>query len=249
MKVAVLTIAYNDEKNLAACVRNWAGVVDKHLVLVSAVPWHGTVYPRDKSFEIAKELGADAILGGWKSEAEQRNYGLDILMDYDYVLIVDSDEFFTKEDQQKILQHLREKPMVIVGYPKATVVYWKTPEYVLDPTDECIMPLVIDPKAVKFLKARGLIYREGDGNPNDYMAQIDATWHHFSYVRTDEQIQQKLTSYEHADEVKGLEDWYENVWKKWEPGSDIFVRPRGREKSIAVYRPAPQEIIDLFDAK
>lgn len=246
MKIAVLTIVYNDEKNLQACIKNWKDVANKHLVLVSEVPWKGPTYPRDKSYEMAYDMGVEAILGRWKSEAMQRNWGLARLLDYDYVLIVDSDEFFTKEDQEKLFRQLKDSTWIGVGCPKNTIVYWKTPEYILAPGDESRMVLVVDPKAILFTEARSMSYLNGKNDPNDFVISMDVTSHHFSYVKTDEGVMQKLTSYEHAESIVGLDNWYENVWKKWTPGCDLLVRPRGTEPSRAIYSPAPQEIIDLF---
>jgi len=248
MRIAIETLCYNDEKNLKACIKNWRGVVDKHLVLVSEKPWHGPTYERDKSYEIALEMGADAVLGRWQSESEQRNWGLARLYDYDWVLIIDSDEFFTKDDQKILLKRLNQKDSWFpVAYPKNIIVYWKTPEYILFPTDVARFILVVDPKSVLFTFARNANYINGDGNTKDCITYIDITSHHFSYVRTDEQILQKLTSYEHADTINDLTSWYVNVWSKWEPGSNMIVRPQGIEQSKAVYSPAPKEIIELFE--
>lgn len=246
MKIGIVTICYNDQYNVAACVKNWKGVVDKHMVLVSEKPWKGPAYPRDKSFEVARSLGAEAVLGRWPSEAQQRNWALGRMLDYDYCLIVDSDEFFTKEDQQKLFKQLEETTWISSGCPKNTIVYWKTPEYVLDPTDESRMVLVVDPKSIIFTEARNYIFLNGDNDPNEFITPLNVTSHHFSYVRTDEQVLQKLTSYEHAESIIGLQKWYDEVWTKWTPNSEMLVRPRGTEPSKAIYKPAPKEIVDLF---
>ncbi len=245
-KFAVCTIVYNDEVNVKACIKNWKGVVDKHLVLVSETPWKGEVYKCDKSYDIALDMGVDAVLGRWVSEADQRNWGLARLYDYDHVLIVDADEFFTRENQEKILDFLDALEWCPVSTPKNTHVYWKTYEYVLDPGDESRMILSVDPKSVLFTEARTIKFINGNGDTNHYLKHPDVASHHFSYVKTNEAVLQKLTSYEHAESIVGLREWYENVWLKWEPGSDMLVRPRGVEPSKAIYRPAPQEIIDLF---
>jgi len=247
MHIGVLTLCYNDEKNLKACIKNWQGLIDKHLVLVSEKPWHGPEYELDNSYKIAIEMGVDAVLGRWQNEAEQRNWGLAYLYNYDYVLIIDSDEFFTRKDQEIILKFLNETSWVPVAYPKNTIVYWKTPDYVLSPTDIARLILVVDPKSVLFKFARNADYINGSTKLIDHITYVNITSHHFSYVRTDKQILQKLTSYEHSNTLNNLDIWYENVWSKWKPGSDILVRSQGIEKSRAIYSPAPLEIQQLFE--
>jgi len=106
MKIAVLTIAYNEEEYIRACIRQFKPL--HHLVLVSTRNWKG-VELHNKTAIIARQEGAEVIEAYWDNETNQRNYGLARLYDYDYVLIVDADEFYTPDDIQKIKDTLGDE--------------------------------------------------------------------------------------------------------------------------------------------
>ncbi len=253
MKIAVCTIAYNESKYIGACIDSWKDIVDKHLVLVSVLPWEGSVIENDTTYEIAKESGADTILSYWETEAIQRDWGLAYLHDYDYVLIVDPDEFYTKEDQHKIIDAMESRKnqwgetMAKISAFKVSkiVTYWKTPEYVFDPIDKHKPLVAVDPKQVRFYEHRQVQPKDCSARFQTQVYPIDVICHHMSWVKTDEKVREKIQSFSHRDNV--YKNWYENVWLKWESGSDIMVRPYGVENSIAIKKPAPQEIIDLIE--
>lgn len=245
-KYAVATIAYNEAEIIGACIRNWKGLVDKHLVLVSSKPWNGKSYPDDGTADIARKLGAEVVVGDWTTEAFQRNEGLAILYDYDYVLIVDPDELYEKETQQNILKALN-KPIDISWRSDKHLqafriehikTYWKTTDYTVDPEDHHKPIVAVDPKQ--------LICHEHRQFGADYVPIIKGTCHHVSWVKSDEKVKEKIQSYSHADAIE--KEWYQNVWKEWKPGSGLQVKPyfTEKDKAIATYSPAPQEILDLL---
>ena len=161
-KIAVCSIAHNEEEIIGACVKNWKGKVDKHLVLISSRPWNNEVMESDKTVEIAKREGAEVIVGFWNSEPEMRNWGLARLYDYDYVLIVDPDELYTEEDQKRIITRLNDpfdyinrvmKPLACFRVEKM-LTYWKTTDYIFDPPDAHKPFIAVDPKQVRFWNKR-----------------------------------------------------------------------------------------------
>lgn len=250
MKIAVLTIAFNEPQYIAPCIDQWKGIVASHLVLVSKRTWNGTEHEGDTTAETATKMGADVVDGSWKSEADQRNYGLSLLKDCDYVIINDADEFYTLEDRYRLIRTIQEDRQRRPGYTirrgNTMLTYWKTHEYVIDPPDQHLPTIVVDPNKVICTEHRQFALSKPVRDPgvrySEECGELKVQMHHFSWVRTDEQVKEKIAAYSHADIVSP--DWYESVWLKWTPG-DMKVRPYGREQSIAVYRPAPQEITDL----
>lgn len=240
MTFAVLTLAYNEEDTINAVMKNWDGKVDKHLVLHSAKPWCGDPLPKDNTKEIVEHYKhAEFIQMNWKSEAKQRNWGLAYLYDYDYVLIVDADELYTEDDIKIILDRLEnpkpEDEYKFVYRIKTVKTYFKTLDYRLDPVDTHLPIIAVDPK--------NILFREHRFSEFPFQAIIPVTMHHLSYARGDEKMKTKFKHFSHADDVK--ENWYDNVYKQWEPGSDMIVRAYGHEKSIAIKDPAPDEIKQL----
>jgi glycosyltransferase involved in cell wall biosynthesis len=244
-KLAICTVAYNESEYIEKCIEKWKGKVDKHLVLVSTRPWNGEPQEYDGTAELAKKAGAEVIIRYWRTEAEQRNWGLAYLYDYDYVLIIDPDEFYIEEDQQKILKAL-ENPTIEgkktpVFVPKEMVTYWKTTDYIFDPADKHKPTIAIDPKKGTFLQHRCPQPFDGSVPFLEPVGRIDVTCHHFSWVHSDKKVEEKIQSYSHTDVIPT--NWYEDVWLKWEPNSNIQIRPYGVEQSTAKYSPAPKEIL------
>jgi len=243
MRLACLTLSYNDEDLIGAVIKNWQGIVEKHLVLHSDKPWHGKEEKPDRTEEIVKSFPhTEFIRLAWKNEAEQRNWGLARLYDFDYVLIVDSDEFYTRKDQKKILEKISDRSRFYDNYDCYRIAnvrtYFKTTDYILDPPDTHKPVVAVNPKKILFKEAR---------IPNtDYQILIDATLHHLSYCRSDEKIKSKLEHFEHYNQIK--KDWFEKVWLKWTPEMED-IRAYGHEKSKAKYSPLPEEIKNLIKGR
>lgn len=243
-RYAVATIAYNEAEYIGACILNWRGLVDRHLVLVSSRPWNGAAVKDDGTASIARRFGAEVIVSDWETEAQQRNFAIAHLYDYDYIFIVDADELYTRKTQ-KSLSDLLEHPIdsswrtdrqVPAFRIERMITYWKNSDYVFVPEDKHKPIIAIDPKQ--------LYCHEHRQFNTDYAPLVLGECHHFSWAKSDEKVAEKIRSFSHADVIK--DGWYENVWKKWTPGCGLQVRPYGNEESIAEYRPAPKEILDLI---
>lgn len=238
MKVAVCSIAYNEEEWIERCIKQFQPFGLRHLVLLSTKPWNGSPQEPDRTEQIAKDAGAEVIIGYWETEAQQRNFGLSYLYDYDFVLIVDPDEFYTQKDIQTWLDSLDvSEPSYRV---KNIKTYWKTPEYVFSPPDNHEPIVAVNPKKAVFYEHRQ-IRKFTDDVPEFNQPVLPIQMHHMSWVKSDKKVKEKIQSYSHADDIPL--NWYEDVWLKWEPGSKTLIRPYGAEKSIAVRDPAPPDII------
>jgi hypothetical protein len=223
MSIAVLSIAFNEEDIIGACVRNWKGKVDKHLVLVSSRSWNEEVLESDRTADIAKKEGAEVIVGYWDSEPEMRNWGLARLYDYDIVLIVDPDELYCEEDQLRIFEAVKNPwdeinrmvRKIPVFAAEKMITYWKTTDYIFDPPDKHKPFIAVDPKKVRFWNKRELMGITKEPPNIEQADLIDVTIHHLSWVKSDEKAKEKINTYSHKEDIPWW--WYDKVWKNWTP--------------------------------
>lgn len=253
MKLGVSIIAYNEAENIKACIRNWEGVADRIVVLVSVTPWNGSPVGEDNTYLLAKQTSAEVVLGCWKTEHEQRTYGLAMMRDCDFVLQVDPDEFYTKSDQQ-IIKNKLSNPIDVSYRPdvppaafrtERIVTFWKDFHHVLSPEDNHKPVIAVDPKQAYGYEHRNFALMTEPRGSIPFMPLIPVTTYHLSWVKSDAKVKEKIQSYSHHDAISN--DWYDNVWKRWEHGSDLQVRPYGEEASIVVDGELPEEIRSLFN--
>lgn len=240
MKVASLCIAYKEERLIKHHLKHLEGKVDKALVLVSESPYHQFEDGQpDRTGEIALKMGADVVKGSWSVEHDQRNYGLSLLRMYDYVLVLDPDEFILEKDWNILLEGLEERVFKKPAYKAPSyVTYWKK-GYVLDPTDTHKPLFLVNPREVTFEHYRGI-------SSEVYDSPIQFPIHHMSWARTDEEMKKKLLTFSHAKEFNGME-WYERVWKTWTPLS-TYLHPLTREKwHQAIPYPVPVELQPIIE--
>lgn len=241
-KVAALTVAFNEEKLIKPCVRQfkypYLGGDIFHLVLVSEKPWRGS-YPPDNTGKVALKTGADHVrLGDWADQATQFNSGLDYLneLGYEWAIIADADEFYTRDGLNTLLGRIEWSEYNALRASDMRV-YWKTPEFLIVP-DQHDSPIVAIKTDQKFTDKR---------NADVFFNYIDAPLYHFSYVRSDEEMLKKIESFEHSHEFD-KQKWYNEVWLKWD-GDKENLHPVVPEQFKRVVRsPAPREIWDNYYA-
>ncbi len=242
-KLAVITPAYKDENLITACINQFKTFGLRHLILVSAKPWGG-ITPKGEDFTatIAKKLGAEVHVQYWPDEVAQRNWGLAYLYDYDYVITVDADEFFTQKDIQRMIDVLNNTDEPCYRAPNIKT-YWKTSEYRYEPGDQHEPIIAVNPKKCRFYDCRHLA-KIDDNVPEMYQPIMPIQMYHFSWVRPDARIDEKLDIFSNILDIK--DNWYQDIWLKWVPEDTENVRPYGKEKSKIIKDPAPDEIIDLY---
>ena len=207
MKVAVVAIALNEERFIGPWLQHIPDWVNTKCVLVSEKPWFGdqNVF-RDDTYEVAEANGAMVIKRPWETEHEQRNFGQDLFGDYDWIIVLDPDEFFDDETWLK-LHDFMENPADNNAYCAVSQkVYWKD-GWKADPDRDCT-PLILVRPGVRFVDKRVV----GTG-----FGLIDIYTHHFSWARTDMEVYEKITHYAHANDFDTVK-WFNDVWKTWEPG-------------------------------
>ncbi len=241
MKVSILTVAYNEERFIRACIRQFKDFpIEEHLVLVSEKPWHGATYPVDKTAQIAEAEGATVVTGEWPSEDTQRNYGVDWLDESDWILIVDADELYVRASIENMLSFLKIAPPEPKAYGIAKLrTYWKDTDHIIYPEESGGGIVAVRP-GTTFVDKRG----------------IDVPWgflpktvimNHLSYVRTNSEMQKKLSSFEHQHEI--VPGWYDNVWMKWDYGMHDLHPVNPKVFHMAKRTELPDSLKGLLDAK
>lgn len=242
--IAVLTTAFNEEKLIGPCVRqfkrNYLGYNIYHMILVSEKPWRGNWDSRaEEVADIAWNEGAEFIkTGKWETQAQQLNYGLAILQkNFDWVFIVDSDEYYESIDIHRLALETLNPGIDSIYVPKMNV-YWKTSQFVISPP-QTDTPIVAVKTNRRFHDKRNLIAE------NKFMS--DVTLHHFSYVRDDQDMLKKIESFEHSNEFD-REYWYNNKWLQWHEDMEDLHPVVPEQFKKAVHMPAPKEIEENFYA-
>lgn len=203
MDVAVLTVTYRDNRFIQTCVRQFRPFVQSHVFFLSQSPWHGVPDGNWKETEnIILSCGAECVVGCWESEAEQRNAGVMYLRNFDWILIVDTDERYEEKSIRLLLQFL-EKDATLPAYGIGRILtYWKDTETVVDPEESGGLIVAIRP-TVQFVDKRCINQEWG------FLPQ-DIVMHHLSYVRTNEEMKRKIETFEHHNEI--VDNWYEEKW-------------------------------------
>lgn len=242
MRLGAITVTFNEENLIDACINQFDGFDIEHLILVSKEPWHGN-YKMDNTWLKAKMHEAsnekvNVVVDYWPSCAEQFNYGMDLMWKtgHDWVLIVDTDEFYTPMDLGIIIEELRETKAEALCAQYMSV-YWKTPDFKIIPNQND-QPII----AIKSSKRFSYI-RESDCTKQ----MSNAEMFHLSYVRTDESAKKKIDVFEHHNEFD-KENWYNEKWLKWNLEMEDLHPVVPSQFKQAVYDPVPDSIKNLLNA-
>ena len=234
MRISVCTVAYNEAEWIEACIRQFRPYIERHIVLVSSIPWLGQRARDDGTANIASEAGAEVYVQHWATESEQRNWGLARLYDSDYVLIIDADEFFARSGLERLMAELEQATDSCFRAAEMRT-YWKTKDYVCYPYEAWDSPVIaVDPKREKFSMQRQLQPVNEDRRLKPPVLPV--TLHHMSWVKSDEKVQEKIRTFSHAGHIRP--GWFENIWQKWKPDLDD-IAPYGHDRIRAIYEPCP----------
>jgi len=228
MNIGVLTNAFCEERFISLCIKQFKDFELDHVVLNSLESWNGQKHS-DSTEKIAQENGATVISRTWQNEAEQFNWGLDYLSDKDWVLIVDSDERYTHREIDRILNALHVVSNDVIKIANMNV-YWKNSDYVIVPK-QIDKPVIAVRPNVRFIDKRRV---------DEDFTIADNLMHHFSYVRTNEEMKKKIESFSHANEI--VNNWYEEKWLKWSPEMKNLHPVVPSQFEQAVYFPCPVEV-------
>lgn len=225
---------YENSGFLQESIRRIYPLMKKILILLNFRPWNGEGDParlHETLDDIRNFYDPDrkimVVSSYWKSEGEQRNYGKELLaqLGIGWCLVIDDDEFYNYDQMKMVVDGLAENPNYVLLTPQR--VYWKNADF-------CIANM---PAAAPFICRTPSSETIFDSNRN--LTVYYGPWatfkadeiimHHYSYVRTDEQLQRKLRTFSHAHEYP-LQEWYQKVWLDWSPDmEDLHPNPAGRD--------------------
>lgn len=232
MTLGCVSIAYKEERFIPKFIQAMQDRVDEILILNSIVPWNGD-FENDDTANIAESLGASVIRYDWKSEEEQRNAGQEYFGDKDWIIIMDPDEYFVKEEWKKLINFLEDAPLdaYVTG---AQNTYWKS-GFIIDPQEDYKQIVAVRPN-VRFIDKR-VVDSQWDYAPT--------TLDHFSWARTDEECWRKINSYAHAKEFDTLK-WFSEVWQSDRVENLHPLTPPSLEKAIRCILPTELEELSLW---
>jgi len=229
--VAILTNAFREEKLIKNCIKQFKNYNLFHIVLAPNKSWNAGLQ-QDDTPALAKKYGADLVIeGDFKTEAQQFNYGLNLLRDYKYVWIVDADERYLQKDIRTNLETFKNAQGDVIKINNMPV-YWKTRDYEIVPAQRDDPIIAVKPH-INFVKARSAEYKSA--------SWIVERMYHLSYVRSDEDMLKKIKTFSHADEFDLLE-WYSNKWLSWTTDMTDLHPVVPPQFKMAVYNPLPEEI-------
>ena len=232
MRLAIETIVYQEPRLIPKFIQHYQDKVEEILVLSSTKPWRGKSDGIDNTASIARSLGVTVIEHDWDDETSQRNAGLSYLYDYDWVIVLDPDEYVSNSDWLGLIQTLEraEAPAYVVEHQR---VFYKDKE--VFPHSDYQQLIALRPTQSQFVDKRVVNSVYG-------VAPVDLF--HFSWSRTDEEVLRKITHYSHADEL--IPNWYEEVWKSDRKKNLHPKDPEVLAALIEAELPPELEALDLF---
>lgn len=198
MRVGLYTICYNEQRFIGPFLDHIPEWVDEKIVLVSTLPWQGEPDEQDQTAEIARSKGATVVENAWIDEAEQRNTGMSMLVDCDWVIVMDPDELLSKKEWEKLRVFCEVATARAYVVEKQRVFYKNKEVY---PCHDYQQIILVRP-GVEFVEKRNV-------NCHYDVAPIELL--HFSWARTNKEVWSKISHYSHANEMD-IEGWYKNVW-------------------------------------
>jgi glycosyltransferase involved in cell wall biosynthesis len=106
-KLSVLVPVFNEEANVADCLRSLNGVADEMVVVDS--------FSTDKTLEIARAMGAKVLQREYQYSTSQKNWALERL-EHPWVLILDADERLTEPLREEIRRLMRMETLPQNGF-------------------------------------------------------------------------------------------------------------------------------------
>lgn len=217
LRVAATVIAYNEGRYIIPNLKQYPSEVEKIIVCASTVPWFGSA--QETAGEMLTKLQewrdprVQVVKKHWKKEHDQRNWGIAMLYDYDWIITLDPDEFFDKAGWEKLLTELESAPAdadVVVCNRMTT--YWRDHDHIWDEEGTHKPIIAVRPKSA------GATYWEKRETIQECRLTAKVEMHHLSWVRSDAEVWAKISNYSHAVDFD-IKEWFENVWKNGTPDS------------------------------
>lgn len=208
MKIAGLTIIYNEATLVPGCIESLKPIVDKHLFMVSAKPYFKNDFPQDNTIELIESLGGEVIEGYWSLEHKQRNEGIAMLQDYDWIVCTDADMWLEQSEALKLRDYLSVTKCDALVSPQ--ISYWHDTDHVLVGDD--FQPMIAVKPSVRFAEKACV--------PCPYDVAPIIT-HHINWCAPKD-IYKKVMTYSHSDEFDG-DAWYKQYYLGWKEGQKAVL--------------------------
>lgn len=231
MKLAALSLVYNEEKLVPGCIRSLRPFVKQHIMVVGLKPYFGKSEPIDNSGKISQAEGATVLEGYYSMDHHQRNAGLDLLepMGYDWIICTDVDMWFEHKTVEALIERLadvKEDAVIMSQYS-----YWRDTDHRL--VKDTFMPVVAVRPHVRFVHI---------GNVGIDCHKInDLFCHHLAWCAPKD-IHKKVMTYSHHQELGGpafWEPWYKQCYLGWKEGQQAIFK--GARFDVEV-NPLPEEL-------
>ena len=238
MKLGAAIPVLNEWRFMPAVTGQLLRIVDRLVLLrghrsQSGAPVEALVRPPKLDARV------ELLDGSWRSEAQTRNAGMDYLNDCDYVVMIDSDEILVDRDLETLKAMCAEGKHAAVSVKLYTC--WKTPEYRIDPPEDGTIKMVL----------RRDVRIHGVREIRASFVAADVWCRHLSYVRSDEEVREKIRLSGHAHEIRP--DWYENVWKAWDRNpalEDLHpVHPPAYKRAVKVDDGELQAVLERWGCR
>jgi len=228
-KIGAQYCVYEDSGTLTESIQRIYPYVDAIQILLNYRPWCGEPNPAGAkaTYDTVRSIPDPEkkimlISKYWETEAEQRNYGKDLFekMGMPWTMIIDDDEMYNGQELADAIETLQKTDHQALLVHQQ--IYWKTKDYCMQNITYAMPTFVISNlERCHFHYCRNIkvVGTWTNLDPNTIIN------HHLSYVRTDDKLLRKIQTFSHADEERRdgknqkqiWQDWYENVWLKWEP--------------------------------
>ena len=214
MKIAGLTIIYNEANLVRGCIESFKPIVDKHLFMVSTKPYFKNDFPSDATIDTIEQLGGEVCAGYWKLEHFQRNAGIEMLEQegYDWIVCNDADMWLERSDALALKNFLSVTKCKAIVSPQ--YAYWHDTDHIL--VGDTFQPMIAIKPSVRFYE-KACVPCEYDVAP--------IICHHINWCAPKD-IYKKVMTYSHSDEFDG-DAWYKQYYLGWKEGQPA-VLPNAR---------------------
>jgi len=235
MQLAAHIIAYDVNRYINPMLRNVAPWVDKIYIAYSRRPWGYIPASREQRENPTKlsdinleglDCPVEIIHGDWMKDEDTRNACLEKARSegFDWLITQDADEFYPEscwEQLRLALEEDRDSDCIITTW----YTFWKSSDYVLFFRDGSIKGT----NAGFALRCNSDVrFKVSRTCSSEKVKIIDAPCYHYGYVKSDQEMYDKVTQWSHAHQFDG-ERWFNIKWKNW----DLFTRNIGMSDPLS----------------
>lgn len=227
-KIAACYITKDSEEFIEYSIKSIYPMVSKIIVVDNC--------SKDRTIEILEKMEDPqkkliVISREFKNKTEQRNVYCDMLQGMDYAFIIDGDEVWDGENLRKI-EHLIFSNPLVPSFQFNFYDFWKDLAHI----SKGVWETFVGRKSLINLNICGKIkydihtlpiLENGGDIPSIFVKDI--YFFHYSYVRTDKQIKDKIDYYIKTG-TPGFQqqpNWYEEVWLKWDIDKEEVEKTKG----------------------